>query len=174
MFSADGKYLISGIVQRLLECATHTLIRFEVGGDVHDPKLALDGDHFIGLLKSFQVLKTIRIGGTMFIEPVQTEKKDRTRSTKPGRPRRLIDVLPSSTVQITFASEKLMSGHGVDEDVAIAMLEGLPDGKRDFLPNLNNVEFEFDPGKDVMVDRALWRRCRRVGVEITDRDSVLN
>ena len=174
MFGADGKYLIRGIVQRLLECATHTLLRLELGGDVHDPKLALEGRHFIGSLKSFQVLRTIRVGGTMLIEPTETEKKHRTRSNKPGRPRRLIDVLPASTVKITFSRERLMAGHGVDEDVAIAMLEGLPDGKRDFLPNLNNVEFEFDPDEDVMVDCALWRGCRSVGVDITDRGDVLN
>ena len=41
MFGADGKYLISGIVQRSLECAAQTLLRFEIGGHVHDPELAL-------------------------------------------------------------------------------------------------------------------------------------
>ena len=177
MFSADGKYIVSGVVQRLLECATDTLVRLELGGNVPKPKLALAGGHFIGPLKSFQVLKTIRLGGTMFIEPLETEQSSRNPPVvkKPGRPRRLIDMLPSSTVQIAFTSERLMSQRrGVDEDVAIAMLEGLPEGKSEFLPNLKNVEFEFDLTKDVMVDGKLWRKCRSAGVEITDRDHVLN
>ena len=178
MFSADGKYLISGIVQRLLDCATHTLLTFDVGGDVHNPKLALAGGHYIGSLKSFRVLKTIRIGGTMLIEPLEKEQEihnGTTRVKKLGRPRRLIDVLPSSTVRIAFTSERLMyAGRGVDEDVAIAMLQGLPEGKSEFLPNLVNVEFEFNPRKDVMVDGKLWRQCRRAGVEITDQKHVLN
>ena len=176
MFSADGKYLISGIVQRLLECATQTLLKLEIGGDVHDPELAQAGGHFIGSLKSFQALKTIRLGGTMFIEPLEKEPESHSLSPlgKSGRPRRLIDMLPSSTIQITFTGERLVSGHGVDEDVAIAMLEGLQEGKSEFLPHLNNVEFEFDADRDVMVDGALWHDCRSVGVEITDQESVLN
>ena len=163
-------------MQKLLECATHTLLRLEMAGDVHDPKLALAGFHFIGSLKPFQVLKTIRVGASMFIEPLETEQDSRNLSTvhKPGRPRRLIDMLPASTIEISFASERVISGRGVDEDVAIAMLEGLADGKTEFLPNLNRVEFEFDSSQDIMLESRLWRDCRRVGVEITGRNDVLN
>ena len=42
---------ISGIVRKILGCATHILVTLEVGGDVHDPELALAGGHFIGSLK---------------------------------------------------------------------------------------------------------------------------
>ena len=56
----------------MLGSATHTPVTLEIGGDVHDPELALAGGHFIDLLKSFRVLKTIRFGGTMFIEPLES------------------------------------------------------------------------------------------------------
>ena len=53
------------------------------------------------------------------------------------------------------------------------MLEGLVyrTGNSEFLPHLNNVEFEFDTGEDVMVDGAI---VGGLGVEITDQENVLN
>ena len=56
----------------------------------------------------------------------------------------------SSTAHITFESEILVSGYGVDEDVDSAMLEGLLEGIG-VLPNIQIVELEFNAYKDIMV-----------------------
>ena len=94
MFSADTNYLFCGSLQRWLGGATHTLVHLELGGDVHYPELALAGGHFIDSLKSFQVLKSIRFGGTMFIESLESEQESHDLSIvkQPGRLRSLIDI----------------------------------------------------------------------------------
>lgn len=169
MFEDYRGFIPSTIMPKLLRCAGHSLRGLELGGDIYSAKLARGGAHYIGSLKGFQVLRTIRIQSTMFIEPLEPLEIlqgnrwlfDDTLVTQ-GRPRKLIDMIPSSAVRIRFGIE-------TKNDVAVAMLHGLPEGKAELLPNLESVEFE---GRDTFKaeDEPLLLACRNASVEIKEVD----
>ena len=114
----------------------------------------------------------------MFVEPVKGKCFDDEILVKPGNPQRLIDMLPLSAVSVYFSREICIGGYGIDDDVAVAMLQGMPEGIAEFLPNLKTVQFEFGEYsldiRDRIRDSALLRGCREVGVEISDKERISN
>ena len=165
------RFCMEPIVQKLLRYAGHSLRRLDLRDGVYDVDFARAGGRFIGSLKAFQVLETVRIGDTMFIESVKTDDKLITEweAAKLGRPRQLIDMLPSSIVRILIHSD-LRGPYLPDPDVAIAMLENLPERKVELLPNLETVDFEYSIVRDEEGELALLRACREAGVEIRSQD----
>jgi len=62
---------------------------------------------------------------------------------QPGRTLKIVDMFPSSAVRIVFGWESTIDGGGVDNDVAVAMLQDLEERKAELLPNLESIEFEL-------------------------------
>ncbi|KAL8931151.1 MAG: hypothetical protein Q9208_000255 [Pyrenodesmia sp. 3 TL-2023] len=167
---------LADLVGRLAVHAGHSLRHLELSDDIHNHVYEGSGGLFIGSLKSFQVLQSIRVEGPMLIKPVESEKflllnPDRGRR---GNPQRLIDVLPVSLTDITLSSNA-STGHGVNSSVALLMLQDLPARKAELLPNLKIINLEFSLAglknnamaglkKSAM---ALLCACEEVGVTVT-------
>ncbi|KAL8751291.1 MAG: hypothetical protein Q9184_006115 [Pyrenodesmia sp. 2 TL-2023] len=135
---------LADLVGRLAVHAGHSLRRLELSDDRNTPVYEGSGGLFIGSLKPFQVLQSVRIEGSMLIKPVESEKFLLLNPVKgrQGTPPRLTDVRPASVTNITLSSNA-STGHGLNGTVAILMLQDLPARKAEVLPSLKIVDLEF-------------------------------
>ena len=156
------------LAQTVLDQAGHSLRYLEIQCWADHEWLARAGGHFVGSLKAFRVLDTIKVGSSMFVEPVETRDvifADSV-SARKGRTCRLIDVLPSSVGRITFTNEMCFNGSGIEGDVA-TMLQLLPQNKAELLPHLELVTFELEaPQEGTIIDPELLYTCDKAGVKI--------
>ncbi|KAI4247203.1 MAG: hypothetical protein L6R40_001546 [Gallowayella cf. fulva] len=170
------RFKMREVVQKLLVYARHSLYRLELGttGYFNESRFTSAGAGFIGSLQAFEQLKIIHLEGPMFVEPVETEEKVMFSGSLKmlGRSCRLIDVLPPSIVSITI-DLRASTGNLRDEHKAIAMLEGLPEGRKDLLPNLENITF-ITSGIARIKSSALLSACKEAGVAIYDWRRELN
>ena len=159
---------IRELTQTVLEQVGYTLRYLDIQCWADHYNLCRAGGHFVGFLKAFRVLETVQVGGSMFVEPVETTDRifaDPV-STRKGRTRRLIDILPPSVVRITFNSEIGFPGSGIEGDVA-TMLQSLPESKADLLPHLELVTFDLnEPEETIIIDSELLHNCDKAGVKI--------
>ncbi|MCJ1296207.1 hypothetical protein MMC34_007773 [Xylographa carneopallida] len=174
-YEPDRGFYPRRIVQILKECAIHSLRTLELGTEFRNAKASQGGAYFIGSLRDFQALETIVIGRPMCIQPLKsrtmldTDGDLTTRNrfpVTPGRPLKLVDMLPQSAIRVVLRWECTSSGDGVDADVAVAVLQDLVEKKAELLPNLKLVEFEFARSGFRDEDQALLMACRNFGVEI--------
>ena len=154
------------LVQNLLEVASHSLHSLDLRGPLRMPD-SLEAVHgrprFIGSLKGFQELKYIKIHASMLIEPLEKEFNQDTypRDPTPGRPCKLIDILPASTIGLTLH-------YGSKATVVLAMLRGLKDMKATALPSFKSLEVEDATYLEQEVaHRAIKRTCEESGIDIT-------
>lgn len=119
-------------------------------------------DHCYDCLQGFCVLKKIRMDHTMFIRGNGEEADWQGSRTelKRGEVHRLVDTLPTSAEDITFAP-------GCRQKTANKLLKGLPTSEWRTLSKLKRVEFERDgPGYQVVIDKETKETCRNAGVRL--------
>lgn len=79
---------------------------------------------------------------------------------KRGEVSRLVDTLPTSAEDMTFAS-------GCRQKTANKLLQGLPTSEWRTLSKLKRIEFERDaPGYQVVIDEETIETCRNAGVHL--------
>lgn len=175
MHDPQGRFIPATLISALRDCASHSLRHLEFGGETYDPPGARNGTHYIGSLKMFTALETVKIGATMLIKPESESAKAEALEAKLGQPCKLVNVCPSSIVGIEFAYEKTSKyGGGVDNDVIVSMLQNLPEEKADRLPNLKTIDFELMSCMFMRKDQALLRACRNASVQIKAYNKLLN
>lgn len=162
------------VVQNLLTFTGHSLRRLDLTDGDYDIGFTRAGGHFVGSLKAFRVLETIRARDLMFIKWVKTDDELSTDSeTKLARPRKLIDMLSASLLCIIH-NDELRCTYILGHDVAIAVLQNLPERKVEILPNLETVEFEYSVARGKGGVLALLRAGKEAGVEINSQDNMLD
>ncbi|KAI4229561.1 MAG: hypothetical protein LQ349_006374 [Xanthoria aureola] len=159
-------------VQKLAMYASHSLRSLDIRGSSITDHPARSGDFFIGSLKEFQKLTTICLESSMFIEPVDAKKDPVSNAydAGEGRPCRLIDMLPKSAVVVRCYSR---DGELVS-DLAVAMLQDLPERRAELLPNLKRIAFLCGDGLGHMKGSVLAKACREIGVKLEDQKRALN
>ena len=153
------------IVGSLLAHASHSLVHFDLTmkmedcGDTIYKMVYLHGQIFIGSLREFRVLKTIRANNTMFIKRVPSPG---IIGRKICKIHRLVDLLPQSTEEVQLAGLELVQDYqcsGIFDDFVKLQAHNLP--------NLKAVKLDyFDP-----VAPALRTACHEVGVDFTFIDN---
>lgn len=95
----------------------------------------------------------------MFIKPVEIKNLGRghSRSLKAGRVCKLIDILPASTISLTFHS-------GSRASTILATLEELTEKKDDALPNFKTLTFAARERMEA-ADEEIGRVCQEAGVD---------
>lgn len=164
------------IVKALRKYAWRTLVHLELTGEARslsaDPA---DGEPFIGTLRSFQVLESIRLMSMMLFKPIDgediDESEDIIRNTSENfvgptslvEPRRLVDFLPSS-------ARKLQLVGGLSNKEARDMFADLPELKRERLPNLFDIVLEdSDP-----LEQETKGLCKNAGIRLKSIKRVVN
>ena len=165
---------IGQAIQALLSSAGHSLRHLEIADTVCNPGLSRAICPYIGSLREFQVLETIRVAAYMFIAPSQRQGDQylNTATASLDHPSSLADCFPPSVVRITFTGDRsYLPGLELvaDTQIIVDMLQDLPDKKAEFLPLLESVVFEYIVSSFRYRDLDLLRQCREVGVTITDR-----
>lgn len=159
-------------VQKLAMYTSHSLRYLDIRGSSITDHPARSGDFFIGSLKAFQNLTTICLETSMFIEPVDAKKNPVSNAydAGEGRPCRLIDMLPKSSVVVRCYSRdsELIS------DLAVAMLQDLPERRAELLPNLKCIAFLCGGGLGHMKGSVLAKACREIGVKLEGQKGALN
>lgn len=166
-----GHFQYSEVVNSLLAHAAHSLCCLdlttknvntsptgwndywsEVYGDSENAKAPLHCYFFMGSLRPFQVLKTVKVDGAMFIEQVfnaDTDGKDLSRV------HRLVDMLPASIEKLSLVAR-------LGPRSSNRIFDGLVESKADVLPKLEEIKFErSDP-----VGHDLKGACHGIGVEL--------
>ena len=159
---------VQQVAQTLLEQVGHSLRHLDIEYGRNKIQLARAGAFFIGSLKAFRVLETIRINGSLLVEPVETQDRiySDPATARSGQTRRLTDFLPPSVVHIKFTAEQCVTGYGIGGDVA-AMLQGLPEEKVNLFPHLEAVVFTLDePWDTTAAQSVVLRACNEVGIKI--------
>ncbi|KAI4096586.1 MAG: hypothetical protein LQ339_006953 [Xanthoria mediterranea] len=157
-------------VQKLAMYASHSLRYLDIRGSSITDHPARSGGFFIGSLKAFQNLRTICLESSMFIEPVDAKKDPVSYAYTAGRPCRLIEMLPKSAVVVRCYSRdsELIS------DLAVDMLQDLPDSRAELLPNLKRIAFLYGNNLGHMKGSVLAKACREIGVKLEDQKGALN
>ncbi|KAI4230244.1 MAG: hypothetical protein L6R36_000209 [Xanthoria steineri] len=159
-------------VQKLAMYASHSLRSLDIRGSSITDHPARSGGFFIGSLKAFQNLATICLESSMFIEPVDARKDPVSNAHDAGEgwPCRLIDMLPKSSVVVRCYSRdsELIS------DLAVAMLQDLPERRAELLPNLKRIAFLCGGGLGHMKGSVLAKACREIGVKLEGQKGALN
>lgn len=147
-----------GIVGVLRSCASRSLVHLELTGvtDIYSVRFRR-GEPFIGGLRAFEVLETLRLETVMLYREIEGTD-DRTPDEPPrlkskydqagGRnalvePARLVHILPASAKRLRLVG-------GLSNEEADAMLEDLVELKDERIPNLQKIFFEdVDPSSDI-------------------------
>lgn len=154
------------IVKCLLAYASHSLLRLDLTGkkvprwigkvgSPHDSDVDEEvsrGCVFMGSLRGFQVLKTVRVNHAMFVEKNLRAGTD-GQETKVYR---LVDLLPASIEKLSLVGELESGppGHLFDDFVEL---------KAENLPKLEDIKFDsFDS-----VDPRMKQACHEVGVALS-------
>ena len=149
-----GTFEICRIAASLQDNASHSLVHLDLTVRTGRPSY-LHGRAFIGSLRTFQVLKTIRTNNKVFIERVESP-------TSPGKKLRkiyrLVDLLPKSVEELQLV------GIEINPDVDTSgIFDGLVELKTQNLPELKAINLDyFDP-----VAPDLKTACLEVGVDFT-------
>lgn len=126
--------------------------------DYRDDETSLPLDFFMGSLRHFRLLRTVKVDSAMFIEKVFNADTDGRISSKVHR---LVDLLPKSIEKlalVTFLGYR-PSNH---------MFDGLVESKADVLPKLEEIKFEcFDP-----VIHDLKQACHGIGIDLVDATTL--
>ncbi|KAM0798091.1 hypothetical protein BDR22DRAFT_401355 [Usnea florida] len=158
-----GTFEICRIVASLQDNASHSLVHLDLTVITERP-IYLHGQAFIGPLRRFQVLKTIRTNDKVFIERFESP-------ASPGKilrkTHRLVDLLPKSIEDLQLL------GIQINPDVHTSgIFDGLVELKTQNLPNLKAIKLDyFDP-----VAPDLKTACLEVGVDLTfvDKEVIGN
>ena len=163
------------IVKALRRYAWRTLVHLELTGEYSvlesDPPC---GEPFIGSLRSFQVLESIRLMTMMLFKVVDGEDIDESEdimdplenlaiSNSLVEPRRLVDFLPSS-------ARKLEVVGGLSNNEARDMFADMPKLKHERLPNLCEIVLEdSDP-----LEMETKNLCKEAGIRLKSIKRVVN
>lgn len=164
------------IVKALRKYARRTLVHLELTGGVSDISSdPTDGEPFIGTLRSFQVLQSIRLTTTMLFKPVNgaevdesedialSTPEDSVHPTALVEPRRLVDFLPSSARIVELVG-------GLSNEEARDMFEDLPKLKSERLPNLVEIVLEdCEP-----LEQETKDLCKHAGIRLKSIKRVVN
>ena len=165
---------IGKAIQALLSSAGHSLRHLEIAKAKSNRLRYSANQQYIGSLRGFQVLETVKIPAYILITLLQrSEDPFNNVVTAPlGQPSRLIDYFPPSLVRITFTGDSsFLPGIELitNTQIIIDMLQELPETKSEFLPLLESVVFEYIVSSFRYRDLDLLRQCREVGVLVADR-----
>lgn len=127
-------------------------------------KIARRGCVFVGSLRQFQVLETVRVNNAMLIEKIHSiDTNGKTSKVH----HRLIDLLPSSIEKLFLVGDlDSCSSDQIFDDLVESkahgrMFDNLAESKRHILPRLEETNFDyFDP-----VASNVKHACHKVGVE---------
>ena len=164
------------LVKALRKYAHGTLVHLELTGGVNDTSSdPADGEPFIGTLRSFQVLESLRLMTTMLFKQVDGGEVDESEDlghntledsvhpTDMVEPRRLVDFLPSS-------ARKLELVGGLSNEEARDMFADLPKLKSERLPNLVEIVLEdCDP-----LEQETKNLCKDAGIRLKSIKRVVN
>ncbi|MCJ1377154.1 hypothetical protein MMC17_000246 [Xylographa soralifera] len=185
MSNVDPEFKPWKIVQKLRDCARHSLRTLSLGGnEVHRHGYPRQGALFIGSLRDFPALETIQVACIMCIPPPDPVKKLRSEGNATSsnrsafladRPLKLVDMFPPSTIRIVFGFERSIEGdEAFNNEAAVAMLEDLAESKAERLPNLKSIKFGWIKEIFEREDQALLKACRNAGVEIVCTNGAVN
>lgn len=164
------------MVKALRKHARRTLVHLELTGGTSSLSSGTTlGGPFIGTLRSFQVLESVRLMTMMLFKEIDGEDIDESEefeeftfeeSVDPNHlvePRRLVDFLPSS-------ARKLELVGGLTNEEARDMFADLPELKRERLPNLFEVVLEdSDP-----LEQETKDLCKNAGIRLKSIKRVVN
>lgn len=164
------------IVKALRKHARRTLVHLELTGRLTSfSPLPIDGEPFVGTLRSFEVLESLRLITTMLFKPIDSEDTDESEEmnqvayqdfVRPAdlvEPRRLVDFLPSS-------ARKLELVGGLSDEEARDMFADLPKLKREQLPHLLEIVLEDnDP-----LEQETKDLCKDAGIRLKSVKRVVH
>ena len=158
-----GTFEVCRIIASLQDNASHSLVHLGLILITGRP-VYLHGQAFIGSLRRFQVLKTIRTNNKVFLERIEspTSPGERIRKTH-----RMVDLLPKSIEDI-----QLIGIETYGDIYSSGIFDGLVELKTQNLPNLKAINLDyFDP-----VAPDLKTACLEVGVSFTfvDKEVIEN
>ena len=177
-----------GEVVQQLECfAGHSLQYLQLDVSCSWNGLGiLDGDLFIGSLKHFQSLTTVKLGGPVFIAPPDPDQatcngivvgpsasglpiSSRLGGPRTGKICKAIDLFPPSIERVIIVCVILdsWSRGQLDIDILFAILQDLPMHKSVLLPGLESITFKI--GRCATIEKehsSLFRACGEAGVKI--------
>ena len=149
VMTGDSDYDVPGIIEALRRNTTHSLTALEIESEHIEDLNEDEQDQYIGSLKMFSKLKTIRLEDIVFTRtfnqldsPVTLPDgafygESQGTSDEDCDMDRLVDILPASTKGFTLIST--MS----DEEIWY-ILRGLAEGKDELLPQLKRLTFECE------------------------------
>ena len=154
------------LVKALRKYARKTLVHLDLTGDVS--RLSDNpAEPFIGTLRSFQVLKSVRLMSMMLFKPVDGADIEESEDISKGswelvvdpyplvEPRRLVDVLP-------YSARKLELRGGLSNEEARDMFADLPELKRERVPKLSEIVLEDnDP-----LEQETKYLCKYAGIRL--------
>ena len=162
------------IVKALRKYSRRTLVHLELTGDVSylsdNP-----AEPFVGTLRSFQVLESVRLMSCMLFKPVDGEDIDENEETSKGsfepdvdphslvEPRRLVDVLPCS-------ARKLMLVGGLSNEEARDMFADLSELKRERMPMLSEIVLEDSDS----LEQETKNLCKYAGIRLKSVKRVVH
>ena len=142
------------IVEYLRWYASKSLVHLELTGiiDVDDVEFR-SGEPFIGNLRAFKVLETLRLETMMLYKEVEEIDEDEVEIIVDDRaggrtalvePERLVDILPASAKRLRLVG-------GLSDDEALAMLADVVELKNERIPNFRRIFFEdVDPPSEIL------------------------
>ncbi len=162
------------LVKALRKYARNTLVHLELTGDLS--RLSdKPAEPFIGTLRSFRVLESVRLMSVMLFKPVDggdiEESVDISEDSfelvvDPHplvEPRRLVDVLP-------YSARKLELVRGLSNEEARDMFADLPELKRERLPKLSEIVLEDnDP-----LEQETKNLCKYAGIRLKSFKKVVH
>ncbi len=164
------------IVKALRKYARSTLVHLELTGEMTiGSSTPPESEPFIGTLRSFQVLESIRLMSMMLFKPIDGEDLDESENTIESttedldppdylvEPRRLVDFLPSS-------ARKLALVGGISNEEAGDMFADLPKLKHERVPKLGEIVLEdSDP-----LEQDTKDLCKNAGIRFKSIKRVVN
>ncbi|CAF9933451.1 hypothetical protein IMSHALPRED_009367 [Imshaugia aleurites] len=164
------------IVKALRKYAGKSLVHLELTGDDSGlPSRPADDEPFIGTLRSFQVLRSIRLMTMMLfklvdgddidedVDMIQSALKNRGEPHSLVELRRLVDFLPLS-------AEKLELVGGISDEEAQDIFADLPELKGERVPILGDIVLEdSDP-----LERDTKDLCKKAGIRLKSTKRVVN
>ncbi|KAI4180071.1 MAG: hypothetical protein LQ346_007065 [Caloplaca aetnensis] len=161
--------LLRHLVRLLAVHASHSLRHLELT----KAHAVCSRDLFVGSLRTFQVLQSIKIEVAMLIKPLETEETHQVHRGRPGCTQQLADMLPASLMCLTLCSS-WKPYRPQDMTDAIQMLRDLPARKIEALPNLKVISLDCTCLRLKEDEMALLRACEEAGVTISDCRGALN
>ena len=163
-------------VKALRKYARSTLVHLELTGEMTiASSTPADSEPFIGTLRSFQVLESIRLMTMMLFKPIDGEDIDESEniiesttddlvhSESLVEPRRLVDFLPSSARNLALVG-------GISNEEARDMFADLPKLRRDRVPKLGEIVLEdSDP-----LEQDTKDLCKNTGIRLKSIKRVVN